>query len=129
MSNLPKEIPLRKGTFSPDDLVAVFPAKILTALIRRDPECRRQFAAAIAAPTLNRGTAGRWIPRRVLASMIDFTGIAHAAQRSAESLCFELFRQGVGRAARFALVTSPAKSTRFGRRVLVKRAALRAISR
>jgi hypothetical protein len=49
MSNLPKEIPLRTGTFSLDDLVAVFPAKILTTLIRRDPECRRQFAAAIAA--------------------------------------------------------------------------------
>ena len=28
MSNLPKEIPLRKGTFSLDDLVAVFPAEI-----------------------------------------------------------------------------------------------------
>jgi hypothetical protein len=56
--------------------------------------------------------------------MIDVTGITNAALRKAESLCFELFPQGVGRAARFALVTSPAKSTRFGRRVLVKRAAL-----
>jgi hypothetical protein len=60
MRNLPKEIPLRKGILSPNDLVVTFPAEILTAQIRRHPEWRRQFAAAIAAHTLKSRRGWTW---------------------------------------------------------------------
>jgi len=139
MSNLPKEIPLRKGTFSPDYLVAVFPAEILAALIRRDPECSRQFAAAIAA---HRAEGTALMDARLLAwglaLLIDSTGIAEAALGSAEKPCFELFFAGHVEGRCFRVRTSTAMpATRsnsiwppaHGRtlpmaRILVKRAAL-----